>query len=181
MSGPNGKRFILPTDPSQHDYIFFATGTGIAPFRGMVLDLLESGCPSAVTLVMGSPYATDLLYHDLFLRLQEEHKNFTYITAISRERQADGHDPLYVQDRIRTDRDRLVPKLTSSRTLIYVCGLAGMELGIFQQLAMHLTGDALDQYLQVDKATLSDIRSWNKSMIHKQIKATKRVLLEVYA
>ncbi|MBC7773288.1 MAG: hypothetical protein H7210_12390 [Pyrinomonadaceae bacterium] len=181
MSGPNGKRFVLPSNPAEHDYFFFATGTGIAPFRGMVIDLLESGVQSSVTLVMGSPYATDLLYHDFFLRLQEEHKNFTYVTAISREKQADGHDPLYVQDRLRTDRDRLFPKLLSPRTLIYVCGLAGMELGIFQQLAQHLSGEALEQYLEVDKATLGDIRSWTRSMIHKQIKTTKRVLLEVYA
>ncbi len=183
MSGPNGKRFILPSNPAQHDYMFFATGTGIAPFRGMVLDLLESpACASSgVTLVMGSPYATDLLYHDFFLRLQERYKNFTYITAISREKQPDGHDPLYVQDRIRTDRERLVPKLLSPRTLVYICGLAGMELGIFQQFAMHLSGSDLEQYLQVDNATLGDIRSWNKTMMHKQIKPTKRVLLEVYA
>lgn len=181
MSGPNGKRFILPTNRADHDYMFFATGTGIAPFRGMVIDLLESGIKSEVTLVMGSPYATDLLYHDFFLQMQEKYPNFHYVTAISRERQADGHDPMYVQDRLRTDRDRLLPKLTSSRTLIYVCGLAGMELGIFQQLALMLNGEALEQYLQVDKATLADIRSWNRQMMHRQIKATKRVFLEVYA
>ena len=35
VSGPNGKRFLLPTDPSQHDYLFLATGTGIAPFISM--------------------------------------------------------------------------------------------------------------------------------------------------
>lgn len=181
MSGPNGKRFILPASPGDHDYIFFATGTGIAPFRGMVIDLLESGHRSQVTLVMGSPYATDLLYHDFFLQMQEKYPNFHYMTAISRERQADGHDPMYVQDRLRTDRDRLLPKLTSPRTLIYVCGLAGMELGIFQQLALMLTGDSLEQYLQVDNAALADIRSWNRQMMHRQIKATRRVFLEVYA
>ena len=161
--------------------MFFATGTGIAPFRGMVIDLLESGCKSNVTLLMGSPYATDLLYHDFFLQMQEKYPNFQYITAISRERQADGHDPMYVQDRLATDRDKLLPKLTSPRTLIYVCGLAGMELGIFQQLALLLTGESLEQYLQVDRATLADIRSWNRQMMHRQIKATKRVFLEVYA
>jgi ferredoxin--NADP+ reductase len=181
MSGPNGKRFILPQDKGAHDYMFFATGTGIAPFRGMIIDLLESGVKSHVTLLMGSPYATDLLYHDFFLKMQETYPNFEYITAISRERQADGHDPMYIQDRLRTDRDRLLPKLSSGRTLIYVCGLAGMELGIFQQLAFNLTGSSLEQYLQVDKATLADIRSWNRQMVHRQIKATKRVFLEVYA
>jgi len=181
LTGPNGKRFILPARPEQHDYIFFATGTGVAPFRGMIIDLLESMIASSVTLVMGSPYATDLLYHDFFLRLQQEHSNFSYVTAVSREKQADGHDPLYVQDRIRTERERIIPQLLSPRTLIYVCGLAGMELGIFKQLALHLPANSLDQYMQVDSTVLADINGWTRAMIHKQIKPTKRVMLEVYA
>ena len=34
---------------------------------------------------MGSPYATDLLYDDLFNQLQAEHSNIRYSVAISRE------------------------------------------------------------------------------------------------
>lgn len=181
LSGPNGKRFILPASPDQHDYFFFATGTGIAPFRGMVMDLLESGCPSKIVLIMGSPYATDLLYHDYFLRAASEHPNFQYATAISRERQSDGHDPMYVQDRLRTDRDRLVPLLDSDRTLIYICGLAGMELGIFQQLALVLRQSAMENYLQVDPETLGDVKSWSRSMLHKEVRPTRKVFMEVYA
>ena len=33
VTGPSGKRMLLPTDPSAHDFLFVATGTGIAPFR----------------------------------------------------------------------------------------------------------------------------------------------------
>ncbi|MBO6514791.1 MAG: hypothetical protein JJ974_12585, partial [Phycisphaerales bacterium] len=29
LTGPVGKRFVLPEDPAAHDYIFLATGTGI--------------------------------------------------------------------------------------------------------------------------------------------------------
>lgn len=186
VSGPNGKRFVLPADINAHDYIFVATGTGIAPFRGMVMQLLNSGCTSRIVLIMGSPYATDLLYHDLFNSLAQKHKNFSYITAISRERNAGGsgpgeHDRLYVQDRFRTDHQVLSPVLNSPRTLLYICGLAGMELGIFQELAQQLRGDALNYFLQVDPAALSDIRRWQRSMIHKEVRPTKRVFMEVYA
>lgn len=180
LSGPNGKRFVIPSTPAEHDYLFFATGTGIAPFRGMVIDLLESGCPSRITLVMGAPYASDLLYHDFFLRMQAEHPNFTYITAISREKDADGRDPVYVQDRLRTDRDRLLPIVSDPRTLVYICGIAGMELGIFQELARQLSGSLLEQYLQVDGTTLADVGGWTRAMLHKQVKHTRRVFLEVY-
>ncbi len=181
LTGPSGKRFLLPSNPGDHDYLFFATGTGIAPFRGFVIDLLESDAKSEVCLVMGSPYASDLLYHDFFLELASKHDNFTYLTAMSREKQADGHDPMYVQGRLVTDRDRLMGLLKRERTLMYVCGIAGMEMGILQELARELPKSALEQYLRADAETISDIDGWSRKMLHRQIKTTKRVHLEVYA
>ncbi len=180
LTGPSGKRFVLPARPEEHDYVFFATGTGIAPFRGMLLELLESRVKSRIILVMGAGYSTDLLYHGDLLRLQQEHPHFTYITAISRERQEDGHDPLYVQDRLRTHRGVLLPVLESPRTLVYICGLAGMELGIFQHLAAALPDHALAGYLDVDPALMTDVRTWQRSMIQRQIRPSRRVFLEVY-
>jgi ferredoxin--NADP+ reductase len=180
LTGPSGKRFVLPAKPAEHDYIFFATGTGIAPFRGMLLDLLGSGVTSRVVLVMGAGYATDLLYHGDLLKLQQEHAGFSYLTAISREKQADGHDPLYVQDRLQTHREMLLPVLESERTLVYICGLAGMELGIFQKLAGILPDHALSQYLRVDPEAAADIRGWQRTMIQQQIRPTRRVFIEVY-
>lgn len=182
LTGPSGKRFVLPADRDAHDYIFFATGTGIAPFRGMLMELLASGTKSRIFLVMGAAYATDLLYHDDLLRMQGAHPNFSYITAISRERQEDGHPPhppLYVQDRIRTHADLLLPLFASSRTLVYICGLAGMELGIFQHLARQLPEAALHQYLHIDPAA-RDAHKWERRMLHKEVKVTRRVFLEVY-
>ena len=181
VSGPNGKRFLCPVNRNDYNYMFFATGTGIAPFRGMTLDLLRGGCTRPIYLVMGAPYATDLLYHAELLALAEKHENFQYITALSRERQSDGRDPLYIQDRVRTDRDRFLPVLGDENTLVYICGIAGMELGIFQQLALNLNGSALEQYLEVDPEALADIRRWDRRMIHKQVRPTRRVFMEVYA
>jgi ferredoxin--NADP+ reductase len=180
VTGPNGKRFVLPADPSRHDYLFFATGTGIAPFRGMVLELLRAGVTSRITLVMGSPYATDLLYHADFLDLQKKHPNFRYITAVSRERQADGQPGMYVHDRLAHQRDEFRPLLASERTLIYICGIAGMELGVFQRLAEILPASELDQYLGVDADALGTIPGWTRKMIHKQVRPTRRIFLEVY-
>jgi ferredoxin--NADP+ reductase len=181
LSGPNGKKFLVPTDAGAHDYVFFATGTGIAPFRGMVLDILSAKVKSKVALIMGSPYATDLLYHDLFMKLAAEHSNFTYLTAVSREKQADGGGPMYVQDRVTANREQLLPMLASERTLIYVCGIAGMELGIFQHMARHLPTHTLEQYLHADAEAMGNIGAWDRKMLYRQIKPTKRVFLEVYA
>jgi ferredoxin--NADP+ reductase len=180
VTGPVGKRFLLPKDLDAHDYTFFATGTGIAPFRAMILELIEAKARSSITLIAGAAYATDLLYHDLFLSLQLRHPNFSYLTAVSRETQADGHDRLYVQDRILTNRDELAPRFASERNLIYVCGITGMEVGVFRNLATTLGPQALEQYLDVPRALLDDTDAWSGRRLHPQIRPTRRVLLEVY-
>lgn len=180
LTGPVGKRFLLPEDPSKHDYIFIATGTGIAPFRGMITDLIRAGMPSRVALLMGAPYESDLLYHDDLNAWQGEHEGFSYHTAISRHTTPDQSEKLYVQDRLREDAQTLAPMLASERTLIYICGLAGMELGVFQTLARILPPDQLAQYLSVSDELRADVDNWERSMIPKQLKKTKRVFLEVY-
>jgi ferredoxin--NADP+ reductase len=185
ITGPCGKRFVLPEDPSAHDYVFFATGTGVAPFRGMITDLLESGCESRVALVMGVPYSTDLLYDAEMLDLAERHPNFRYITAISRENQADLAMPLYVQDRILHDPLGTAPgsvadMLASSRSLVYVCGLAGMELGVIRAIYTALGRESAGPLLEVADEAAADPASWTRRMLNRQIKVSRRVFLEVY-
>ncbi len=181
VTGPSGKRFVLPADPSRHDFVFFATGTGIAPFRAMLLDLLSGpgSCQSTIRLVMGAPYATDLLYHEEFLTLAKKHPNFRYLPTLSREAQHDAKPRMYVQNRLASDKDDLAPILSGERGLIYVCGIAGMELGIFQGLFQHLPREVSRQYLAVDDHA-SDPSAWDRKMIHKQVRPTRRVFLEVY-
>lgn len=135
LTGPQGKRFLLPEQPELHDYLFVATGTGIAPFRGMLLELLtgSSGPTSSrIDLVMGVPYTTDLLYHDLFTDLATRFPNFHYHTAISREA-----SPMYVSDLIDQRMDYFGSLIGSERTLLYLCGLEGMESGVFDVLSKH--------------------------------------------
>lgn len=183
--GPNGKRFLLPTNQNEHDYLFIATGTGIAPFRGMLMDLYghdvaEQSHPRSATLIMGTPYATDLMYHDQLTMLERENPGMTYLTAISRTRRADSDQGLYVQDRLRTHREQMVELLCRPTTLIYICGLIGMEMGIFQQMARILPEEALGQYLRIDDEIRGDVDGWTRKMLHRKIKPTRRVLVEVY-
>ena len=131
MTGPVGKRFLLPQNPADHNYIFIATGTGIAPFRSMIMDLIELGMPTKTALLMGVPYESDLLYNDSFTRWANEHDNFSYHTAISRHITPTQSKKIYVQDRLSEDFDQLGELLASENTLIYICGLGGMELGVF--------------------------------------------------
>ncbi|MDX2132281.1 MAG: hypothetical protein SFY69_09535 [Planctomycetota bacterium] len=180
LTGPNGKRFVLPTDPAQHDYVFIATGTGIAPFRGMIRELLETGVRSRVVLVMGVPYAADLLYDAELRALAQAHPNFTYLTALSREPQPDGAPPMYVHARLAHAAELFAPLLASERTLLYMCGIAGMELGVLQTLARTLPPGTLEQYLRADAPVLAEIDRWERRHLHKDVRPTRRVFMEVY-
>ncbi len=180
VTGPAGKRFVLPADPARHDYLFVATGTGIAPFRGMLMDLAASGYAGRASLVMGSPYHTDLLYDPEMRAMAREHPWFTYRTAISREVSENQTRPMYVQDRIEADGVDLRAMLASERTLIYVCGIAGMELGVFRTIWTLLPPETRTQYLSVSDDVPTDPTLWDRRMIPRQIKPTKRVFMEVY-
>ena len=185
LSGPNGKRFVLPVDTEAHDYLFLATGTGIAPFRGMAMELFDAarrrtGAPtrSRVELVMGVAYTTDLLYDDLFADLATRHANFHYHSVISRERRADGRRGRYVHQFIEEQVDHLQAMLRSPRTLIYICGLAGMQVGVFQALAKHGLGTG---YLNVqDELAGIAPAEWTEEQIKRRVRPTHRCMLEVY-
>jgi ferredoxin--NADP+ reductase len=181
VSGPSGKRFLLPVNPADHDYIFIATGTGIAPFRGMAMELLEhpnGPCTSQIHLLMGAPYSNDLLYHDLFSRYETEFSNFHYHTAISREPRPDGRRGVYVDRLLEEKIDIFQPLLESPRTLIYICGLAGMQVGVFTALA---TLGLAEQYVQINDALAdSPPTEWEPKAVKRYVRPTPRCMLEVY-
>jgi ferredoxin--NADP+ reductase len=181
LTGPNGKRFLLPVSPADHDYVFIATGTGIAPFRAMALELLEhpdGPCPSQVHLLMGSPYTTDLLYDDVFCRLQDEHENFHYHVAISREARPGSTRGIYVDRLIDEKIDVFGPMLESPRTLFYLCGLLGMEVGVYRTM---VGAGLADQYLKLsDEIAQTDPKEWNSKLVKRHIRLTPRCMAEVY-
>jgi sulfite reductase alpha subunit-like flavoprotein len=145
----------------------------------MLMELLRKKVQSRIVLVMGSPYATDLLYHKDLCAWSEQHPNFTYLTAISREKNADA-PAMYCHERMRHSRDAIMPVLESERGLVYICGIAGMELGVFQKMATDMKPALREQYLGVDEAAMSDVGGWTRRMLHKQVRPTRRVFLEVY-
>lgn len=177
MTGPSGRRFLLPENPEDYNFIFLATGTGIAPFRGMAIDLMRLGTNNDIAMIFGCPYRTDLLYKNLFDELDENHANFHYLKSVSREDpRPDGTKP-YVQYTLIDRKDLLQPILQQDNTLIYVCGLKGMETGIFRILGMM----GLFDYITV-KDELKDINplNWTRDQLKRGVKAGDRMFLEVY-
>ena len=177
VTGPSGRRYLLPTNAKDFNYVFFATGTGIAPFRGMIMELFEQGITNQVALVFGCPYRTDIIYPKYLHEMEAKHKNFHYIKMISREdRRSDG-TKYYVQTAIDDHADILSPILGAENTLIYLCGMKGMETGIYQNLAKHgffsyltLKGDLAER----------DPSTWSWEEAKKMIKPSVRTFEEVY-
>ncbi len=177
MTGPAGKRFLLPTEPDRYNYVFFATGTGIAPFRAMVLDFLRAGIARArIHLIVGVPYRTDYLYHDLFDGPARELPGFRYHTVVSREnRRMDGFKR-YVHHEI-SDDDELRETLAQPNTLIYVCGIKNMEFSIYRELLKA----GLDDYIRLrhapeDKPPLA----FTDEEFARHVRPGPRMFLEVY-
>lgn len=176
MTGPSGKRFLLPENPQEFNYLFFATGTGIAPFRGMIKEIFEKDYINDCALIFGCPYRTDLLYADYFEKMDEEYDNFHYLKTISRENRRKDGSKYYVQTQLEEKEDLLQPILQKDNTLIYICGMKGMEIGIYKQLVrLDLLG-----YVQIKKElpeSLDEI-PWDK--FKRFIKPSDRTFEEVY-
>ncbi|MDP9053506.1 MAG: FAD-dependent oxidoreductase [Acidobacteriota bacterium] len=81
FKGPYGA-FILRRPVS--DSIFIATGTGIAPFRSILLSQLEANPNHRFTLIFGVRHEHGLLYHDELSALAETHPNFDYRPTLTR-------------------------------------------------------------------------------------------------
>lgn len=177
MTGPSGKRFLLPENPKEFNYLFFATGTGIAPFRGMIMELFEKGdFQNDCALIFGCPYRTDLLYSDYFEKMAQEHSNFYYLKSISRENRRKDGSKHYVQTKIEDEEELLLPILQKKNTLIYICGLKGMETGIYKELIRL----GLEEYLDIRKKLPEDLNEIPRGDFKMFIKPSNRTFEEVY-
>ena len=137
LTGPVGRHFLIPPDFMTRDLIFVATGTGIAPYRGMLKELFDAGFKGRVWLYFGVQYRDVLLYDQEF-EAYRKFKNFFYVKAISREEKnpvpdviSTRENRMYVQVRMYQDRKTLSGVLSKQDSMVFLCGLKGMEAGIF--------------------------------------------------
>jgi NAD(P)H-flavin reductase len=75
--------FYLRGAPGR-DVLFVATGTGIAPIRSMLLDLLDRNDGRTATLFWGVRSERDLYYQDELHALARTHTNFSFEMTLSR-------------------------------------------------------------------------------------------------
>jgi ferredoxin-NADP reductase len=125
FKGPYGA-FILKRPVS--DSIMVATGTGIAPFRSMLLDALRKHPERKFTLIFGVRHEHTLLYDEEFRDMAREYGNFVYQPTLTRPPEGWGGSIGRVQGHViealgeRRDGD------------IYICGLREMVDDLRAQL-----------------------------------------------
>lgn len=168
MTGPVGRHFLLPADLMTRDLIFVATGTGIAPYRGMLKEMFDAGYKGRVWLYFGVQYRDVVLYDNEF-ETYLKYKDFSYVRAISREEKNPIPDVIptrenrmYVQVKMYQDLKTLAEVLANSRSMVYLCGLKGMEEGIFPIL------DKMGSELGIKESFVA------------KLKAEQRLKVEVY-
>jgi ferredoxin-NADP reductase len=117
MSAPLG--FFVVRNPAK-EAVFIATGTGIAPFRGMAPDYLSHPHANQLTLIFGVRYENSLYYRAEFEELALKHPNFRFWPTLSRPEPTwsgrGGHVQIHLLEAIGDRRDLDV----------YICGLKAM-------------------------------------------------------
>jgi ferredoxin-NADP reductase len=132
FKGPYGA-FILRRPVA--DSIFVATGTGIAPFRSMLLSHLTANPDRRFTLIFGVRHEQGLLYHDELRALAESHPNFRYQPTLTRP--PDSWTGL-----VGRVQQPALEALGDRRDVdVYICGLRAMV----DDLRLKLKGIGLDR------------------------------------
>lgn len=125
LIGPVGKHFVLPADVDT-PMVFFATGTGIAPFRSFWQERGAAG-KAGRFLLFGYRTAADALYAE---EIAEAFDPANVRIALGEEETTPAGTPMFVGDRLPELEERLWPHVASGKLMVYLCGLKGMEVGI---------------------------------------------------
>jgi CDP-4-dehydro-6-deoxyglucose reductase len=117
MSAPLG--FFVVRDPAK-EAVFFATGTGIAPFRAMAPDYLSHPHAKQLTLIFGVRHEHTIYYRGDFDALALKYPNFHFWPTLSRPESSwtgrTGHVQAHLPEAVAGRRDLDV----------YICGLKAM-------------------------------------------------------
>ena len=115
--GPHG---LFTLREPRTDAVFIATGTGIAPIRGMVHWLFEKperNRGHEYWLVFGTRHEENIYYRQEFEQIARENPNFHYVPTLSRGGETWNGCRGYVQDHVR--------EIVAGRPGMhaYICGL----------------------------------------------------------
>jgi ferredoxin-NADP reductase len=119
FKGPDGA-FYLP-ETVEKDLVFICTGTGIAPFRSMLVDLMQQKkAHQHLHLIFGTRTADGILYKKELQELALTNPKFTFDIALSKET-LDGTTQGYVHPIYQNHYATVRPDV-----IFYLCGWSNM-------------------------------------------------------
>jgi CDP-4-dehydro-6-deoxyglucose reductase len=119
FKGPEGG-FVLP-EVIDHDMIMVCTGTGIAPFRSMLWDIVHKNHPhQGIHLIFGTRDQSGILYQEELDYFKKAIQGFDYSIALSREMHED-----YTHGYVHAIYQELFSEYKEDRKF-YLCGWTNM-------------------------------------------------------
>lgn len=106
--------------------IFFATSTGVAPFRMMVDEAIKEGLAS--TIYLGSPKESDIAFKGEFEEISRAHPSFIFAPILSKPDPSWQGAHGYVTDVIAKNAAAM------KGSDIYICGIPPMAMGVLDAL-----------------------------------------------
>lgn len=132
-SGPYG-RFILPQHLYPNRYVLIATGTGVTPYRSMLVNLsklLQEKHISEVLIMLGVQDREHNIYTDDFLNFAHAHDGASFLSCYSQEK---PQTMLYFERMGRVQKSLGELSLCAERDVVYLCGAPGMVDEVFKIL-----------------------------------------------
>lgn len=114
VKGPFGK-FLL--DENASEYVFLATGTGIAPLISMIRTLLAKNVSVPITLYFGFRFPSQFMYEKELELLTQTHPNFKMEIIASRPDEKWKYHTGHLQDTLKNFSS---PRLKQVK--VYICG-----------------------------------------------------------
>jgi len=113
MQGPKDQ---MSVQPAHHPILLVAGGTGFAPMKALLDELLRQKVEVPMHFYWGARHAEDLYMHDVMQDLERQHANLLYIPVISEEDPSWQGTTGLVHKQVLKDYSSLAHKT------IYMCG-----------------------------------------------------------
>ena len=87
LSGPYGDFYLRG---NCEELIMIAGGSGLAPIRSLVYDVIEKGLPHKMRFFFGANTMRDLYYMDEFAQIEKDYPQFKFIPCLARPEPSDN-------------------------------------------------------------------------------------------
>lgn len=87
LSGPYGDFYLRG---NCEELVMIAGGSGLAPIRSLVYDVIEKGLPHKMRFFFGANTLRDLYYVEEFRQIEKDYPQFTFIPCLARPDPADN-------------------------------------------------------------------------------------------